>query len=144
MENFPCPRTPIVALQTHPELWRCDKKLVLLSLKQQRSDGEFYIYIYIESLDKIAKGARAIAKASGLWQKAAGLAGRCGAYSLCLSLSLFFSHYSFTRTQIFRIIYQIIDDNLPVLPLNIRDGSCSTRSSFDFEPLAANGKMQRG
>jgi hypothetical protein len=59
-----CPPTPIVALQTQPKLRRCERKLLLLSLKHQRSDGEHCIII--ESLDEMAKGATPISKASGL------------------------------------------------------------------------------
>jgi hypothetical protein len=68
-----CPPTPIVAFQTEPELGRCDKKLVLLSLKPQRFDGEHYIII--EILDAMEKGATVIAKASGPWEKIAKAAG---------------------------------------------------------------------
>ena len=33
-------------------------------------------------------------------------------------------------------------DNLPVLPLNLWDGKCCNRPSFEFEPLAATGSLE--
>ena len=89
-----CPLTHIVALQTQPELGRCNKKLLLLLLKQQRSGGEHCIINL--SLDGMAKGATAIAEATGLWREAAGL---CGALYLSPSPSLSLTTHSHAHTR---------------------------------------------
>ncbi len=66
-----CPPAPLVALHTQPELVMCAMKLLLLSLKQQRSDGAHCTII--GSLDGLAKNAIDIARVTGLWRKAPGL-----------------------------------------------------------------------
>ena len=41
-----------------------------------------------------------------------------------------------------QIIKQFFNDNLPLLPLNLWEGSCCNRSSFELEPLDAHGITQ--
>ena len=47
------------------------------------------------------------------------------------------------RFHSFSKIYQMFDGNLPLLPLNVWDRSCSNRSNFDFEPLQINSSGLR-
>ncbi len=38
-------------------------------------------------------------------------------------------------------MYRVFDENCLLLPLSVWDLSCCNRSSFEFEPLDANGTM---
>ena len=42
----------------------------------------------------------------------------------------------------YRKIYQIVDGNIPLLPLNLWDWISYNLSSFKFKPLVANRAMQ--